>query len=93
MKNQSLSEKKDLNLHLGKAKKGEVLGETEKMLMSLFGNKPIKDESCKSEHYSGKGVMYYENGKKRYDGFMVRGKEEGEGISFFKNGKKSYEGL
>ena len=41
----------------------------------------------------GKGILYYENGNKEYEGDFIKGVPEGKGISYDENGKKKYEGF
>ena len=40
----------------------------------------------------GKGIDYYENGNKRYEGDYKEGKADGKGIEYYENGNKRYEG-
>ena len=43
------------------------------------------------EPYTGKYVIYYESGQKRYEGNFISGKMEGKQIKWHENGQKSYE--
>ncbi len=43
------------------------------------------------EPYTGKYVIYYESGQKRYEGNFVSGKMEGKQIKWHENGQMSYE--
>ena len=40
----------------------------------------------------GKGIEYYENGNKKYEGDFKEGKPNGKGIEYYENGNKRYEG-
>ena len=40
----------------------------------------------------GKGIEYYENGNKEYEGDWKEGKADGKGIEYYENGNKRYEG-
>ena len=40
----------------------------------------------------GKGISFYKNGNKRYEGNWKEGKAHGKGIRYYENGKKYYEG-
>merc|ERR1712146_354827 len=41
--------------------------------------------------WHGKGIKYYENGNKLYEGDYSEGKWHGKGIEYHENGKKMYE--
>ena len=40
----------------------------------------------------GHGIVYYKNGKKRYDGSWKEAKFHGQGIVYYENGNIEYEG-
>ena len=41
---------------------------------------------------NGKGIMYYANGNKEYEGMFKDGQFHGTGTSYFENGKLEYAG-
>ena len=43
------------------------------------------------EPYTGKYILYHENGNKRYEGNFSIGKMDGKQIKWHENGQKSYE--
>ncbi|MAJ91648.1 MAG: hypothetical protein CMF40_05610 [Legionellales bacterium] len=43
------------------------------------------------EPYTGKYILYHENGNKRYEGTFLNGKMEGKQIKWHENGQVSYE--
>jgi hypothetical protein len=56
----------------------------------FFGRGIYYDENgCK---YNGKGILYYENRRKAYEGEFKDGKYNGKGITYRENGSKAYEG-
>ena len=48
--------------------------------------------SLKEGKEHGKGICYYENGKKHYEGDYFEGRPHGNGISYYYNGNKAFEG-
>ena len=42
----------------------------------------------KNDNSEGKGICYYENGNKEYEGYYRNGKHEGKGIEYDENGNK-----
>ena len=62
-----------------------------KEVNELLENHGRMYEPGHEEPYTGKYVIYYENGQKRYEGNFVTGKMEGKQIKWHENGQKSYE--
>ena len=46
----------------------------------------------KNDNYEGKGIKYYENGNKLYEGEYKNDNYEGKGIKYYENWNKEYEG-
>ena len=61
-----------------------------KEVNELLENHGRMYEPGHEEPYTGKYVIYYENGQKRYEGNFVTGKMEGKQIKWHENGQKSY---
>ena len=57
----------------------------------LLENNGRMYEPGHEEPYTGKYLIYFESGQKRYEGNFVSGKMEGKQIKWHKNGQKSYE--
>ncbi len=57
----------------------------------LLENNGRMYEPGHEEPYTGKYVIYFESGQKRYEGNFVSGKMEGKQIKWHENGQMSYE--
>ncbi len=62
-----------------------------KEVSELLENNGRMYEPGHEEPYTGKYVIYYESGQKRYEGNFVSGKMEGKQIKWHENGQMSYE--
>ena len=62
-----------------------------KEVSELLENNGRMYEPGHEEPYTGKYVVYYESGQKRYEGNFVSGKMEGKQIKWHENGQMSYE--
>ena len=62
-----------------------------KEVSELLENNGRMYEPGHEEPYTGKYVIYFESGQKRYEGNFVSGKMEGKQIKWHENGQKSYE--
>ena len=62
-----------------------------KEVSELLENNGRMYEPGHEEPYTGKYVIYYESGQKRYEGNFVSGKMDGKQIKWHENGQKSYE--
>ena len=62
-----------------------------KEVNELLENHGRMYEPGHEEPYTGKYVIYYESGQKRYEGNFVSGKMEGKQIKWHENGQMSYE--
>ena len=62
-----------------------------KEVSELLENNGRMYEPDHEEPYTGKYVIYYESGQKRYEGNFVSGKMEGKQIKWHENGQMSYE--
>ena len=62
-----------------------------KEVNELLENHGRMYEPGQEEPYTGKYVIYYESGQKRYEGNFVSGKMEGKQIKWHENGQMSYE--
>ena len=51
-----------------------------------------KTEFNSNEKKGKKEILYYENGKKKFEGFFKNDNAEGKGIIYFENGNKKFEG-
>ena len=62
-----------------------------KEVSELLENNGRMYEPGHEEPYTGKYVIYYESGQRRYEGNFVSGKMEGKQIKWHENGQMSYE--
>ena len=62
-----------------------------KEVSELLENNGRMYEPGHEEPYTGKYVIYFESGQKRYEGNFVSGKMEGKQIKWHENGQMSYE--
>ena len=62
-----------------------------KEVSELLENNGRMYEPGYEEPYTGKYVIYFESGQKRYEGNFVSGKMEGKQIKWHENGQMSYE--
>ena len=60
-----------------------------KEVNELLENHGRMYEPGQEEPYTGKYVIYYESGQKRYEGNFVNGKMEGKQIKWHENGQPS----
>ena len=54
--------------------------------------KEYEGELSEDNKKNGKGIEFYKNGNKRYEGMFINGKHSGEGIEYFENGNIKYKG-
>jgi antitoxin component YwqK of YwqJK toxin-antitoxin module len=62
-----------------------------KEVSELLENNGRMYEPGHEEPYTGKYVIYFESGQKRYEGNFLNGKMDGKQIKRHENGQKSYE--
>ena len=62
-----------------------------KEVSELLENNGRMYEPGHEEPYTGKYLIYFESGQKRYEGNFVSGKMEGKQIKWHENGQMSYE--
>ena len=62
-----------------------------KEVSELLENNGRMYEPGHEEPYTGKYVIYFESGQKRYEGNFLNGKMDGKQIKWHENGQKSYE--
>ena len=62
-----------------------------KEVSELLENNGRMYEPGHEEPYTGKYVIYFESGQKRYEGNFLNGKMDGKQIKWHGNGQKSYE--
>ncbi len=78
---------KHLNLNILNDNKYE-LSETYKSKNKKYIGQLLKGTNI----FDGKGILYYKNGNKNYEGWWKKDKPDDKGILYYKNGNKKYEG-